>query len=440
MCRRVRFKRLVGLVVGLLVFLGWVSGALAATEVTFWHAMTGTLEERVNDLVKKFNDSQKDYVVVPLRKGSYPETLTAAIAAYRAKTPPDIVQVFEVGTQTMLSSNAIYPVYQLMQEQGIAVNWDDFLGPVRSYYSKDGHLYSMPFNSSTPILYYNKGLFKKAGLADKPPTTFDEIGKDAKQLVSSGATKCGFSNAWPSWLMIENMHAWHDQPIANNDNGFKDLATKLLINDKVGVETMTTLARWQKEGIYTYGGRGPKAEAMFAGGECGIFSTSSGFIGGLVQASTGKFQWGTGDLPRFKGYPQGDSIIGGATLWVMKAKPAEYAGVAQFFRFLAETENQMWWHKNTGYLPISNAAVKALEASGYFKEKPYQFQAFHQIASGKVTPNSQGIRLGNFVSIRDAVEAEMELILNGQKTAKQGLTDAVKKGDEILKEFAALYK
>jgi sn-glycerol 3-phosphate transport system substrate-binding protein len=340
----------------------------------------------------------------------------------------------------MLSSGAIYPVYQLMKDQGIKIDWADFLSVVKSYYSKDGNLYSMPFNSSTAILYYNKSLFQKAGLdPNKPPTTFDEIGKMAKAVVSSGATKIGFTTAWPSWTLVENMHAWHDQPFADNENGFAALATQLKINGSFGVKLWELLARWQKEGIYTYSGRGSKGDQPIINGEAAIGLASTALVGTLTK--TAKFEWGTGNLPKLAGFPQGNSIIGGATLWVMKGhKPEEYKAVAKFLEFLGKTEQQAWWHSITGYVPISNSALKSLQATDHFKKSPNLWTAFGQITSGKTTANSQGIRLGNLVAIRDAIEEELENVIGGKKTAKQGLDDAVKKGNEFLKEFAALYK
>jgi sn-glycerol 3-phosphate transport system substrate-binding protein len=414
--------------------------AAARTEVQFWHALTAVLGERVQEIAKKFNASQGEVEVKAIFKGSYPETLNAAIAAYRAKQPPHVVQVYEVGTQTMLSSGAVYPVYQLMKDHGIAIDWNDLIPPVKTYYSQGGQLYSMAFNSSTPILYYNKDLFKKAGLPDRAPATWEEVEAAAKKIVASGA-RCGFSAAWPSWTLTENMHAWHDQPFADQGNGFDGLATTLLINGPFGVTMMETLARGSKEGWFTYNGRLNKAEANMGAGECGVFLTSSAYIGNLTRASEGKFTWGTGFLPRLAGFPQGNSIIGGATLWVMKgARPEEYRGVAQFFRHLASTENQAWWAGVTGYLPLTNAAVKAMEASGIYQKSPHLRTSVNQMNSGRTTPNSQGIRLGNYVSIRDAIEEQMELIFAGKKTPRQGLDDAVAKSRDVLKEFAALYK
>jgi sn-glycerol 3-phosphate transport system substrate-binding protein len=416
------------------------SAVLAKTEIIWWHAMTGFLGEKVNEIVAKFNASQSDYEVKAVYKGSYPETLTAGIAAYRAKTHPQIMQVFEVGTQTMLSSGAIYPVYQMMKDQGINVNWADFLSVVKSYYSFKGNLYSMPFNSSTAILYYNKTIFKKAGLNPaKAPATYDEIEKAAKAAVLSGATKIGFTVSWPSWILMENMHAWHDQPFSDQDNGFAGLATQLKFNGKLGGQILDLLSRWNDEKIFTYSGRGSKGDQPIINGEAAVGIASTALVGTLTK--TAKFEWGTGSLPRISGYPIGNSIIGGASLWVMKGhKPEEYKAVGRFLEFLGKPDQQAWWHAQTGYLPVSNSALKALQATDHFKKNPDMWTAFDQITKGKTTKNSQGVRLGNLSAIRDVIEGEIENILSNKKTSQQGLDDAVKKGNEMLKEFASMYK
>jgi sn-glycerol 3-phosphate transport system substrate-binding protein len=424
------------LVIGLLAL---PLSAWAKTEIIWWHAMTGFLGERVNDITKKFNASQNEFEVKAVHKGSYPETLTAGIAAYRAKTQPHLIQVFEVGTQTMLSSGAIYPVFQLMKDQGIKIDWNDFISVVKTYYSKGGNLYSMPFNSSTPILYYNKTAFEKAGLDPQvPPKTFEDIEKAARAVVSKGAAKIGFTVSWPSWTLMENMHTWNDQPFANHNNGFSALATELKINGKLGLQVMELLTRWQKEGIFTYSGRGSRGDQPTINGQAAISLASTALVGTMTRTS--KFEWGTGYLPKLSGYPQGNSIIGGASLWVFKGhKKEQYRGVAKFLEFLGQPEEQAWWHANTGYFPLTRAAIKILPPE-HFRKNPNLWTAFAQITSGKTTPNSQGIRLGNFVAIRDTIEGEMENIFSGKKTPKQGLDDAVKKGNQTLKEFASLYK
>jgi len=427
-------------VVAAALLLGGPAESLAKTEIHLWHAMGGQLGETVNELVKQFNQSQAEYEVKALNKGTYPEVLTGAIAAYRQKNPPHIVQVFDVGTQTMLLSGAIYPISQLLKEQEIQVNWGDFIKPVTGYYSKDGNLYSMPFNSSSPILYYNKDAFKKAGLnPDKPPATWKEVGEASKKILAAGAAKCGFTTSWPSWTMLENTFPWHDQPFSTNQNGYAGLDTKLLINGEFGVKHIGQLAAWQKEGVYSYGGRMGQPDPKFINGDCAMLIQSSAVIGGFKKSL--KFAWGTGQLPHWGApYKKQNAVVGGATLWVMKGqKPADYKGVARFMKFIAEPHQQMWWHVTTGYLPITQTAIKNLEAGYHFKKNPEQATALGQL-SAKPTPNSLGHRLGNFVQIREAIESEMENIFAGKKTAKEGLDAAVAKGNEILKEFAAANK
>ncbi|MEX2146250.1 MAG: sn-glycerol-3-phosphate ABC transporter substrate-binding protein UgpB [Candidatus Rokuibacteriota bacterium] len=436
--------------------------AVAKTDIHFWHAMTGQLGEALTAQAKEFNDSQSDYEVKPIRKGTYAETLTAAIAAYRQKNPPHLVQVFEVGTQTMLLSGAVHPVQDLMKEQEIAINWGDFIKPVVGYYMKDGKLYSMPYNSSTPIFYYNKDAFKKAGLdPDKPPKTWKDVESYAKKILAAGAAKCGFSTGWPSWTMMENMHATHDQPFATKNNGFGGVdGVELLINREFGQKHVGQLAAWQKDNVYSYGGRAGTADPKFVNGDCAMYIQSSALIGGFTKGV--KFDWGTGELPHWGApYRKATSIIGGATLWVLKGKPAaEYKGVARFLAFLARPETQMWWHVNTGYLAVSNTAVKNLEQGYHFVKNPKQYTAFAQLTGLPATPpaalagkkaaplkpervataNSSGLRLGNFVQIRDAIEGELENIFGGKKTVKQGLDDAVAKSNALLKDFAATHK
>ena len=426
----------------LLLGSSWCVGeAWARSDIHFWHAMTGQLNDAVDALARKFNERQSDYEVKALRKGTYPETLTAAMTAYRSKTPPHIVQVFDVGTQTMLLSGAIMPVFQMMREQGIVIDWSDFIKPVLSYYSKDGRLYSMPFNSSTPILYYNKDAFQKAGLSpDRPPTTWEEVGQFARRVINAGAAKCGFSTGWPSWILFENMAAWHDLPFATNLNGFGGVDTQLLVNGEFQVKLIARLLSWQAENSYSYGGRMADPDPKFISGECAMYLQSSSLIGRFARSI--RFKWGTGQLPHWgPPYKKGTSIPGGATLWVMQGlPPTDYRGIAQFLKFLAEPDQQAGWHQTTGYVTITNASLKYLGQTNHFLRNPDQWTAFAQLTSGNNTPNTQGIRLGNFVAVRDAIEDELENILARKKSVQQGLDDAVAKGNKILKEFASSYK
>ncbi|MGH8714202.1 MAG: sn-glycerol-3-phosphate ABC transporter substrate-binding protein UgpB, partial [Casimicrobiaceae bacterium] len=347
--------------------------AQAVTEIQWWHSMTGKLNDIVGEIAEKFNASQNDYHVTAIYKGQYDESMTAAIAAYRAGNPPQIVQVFEVGTATMMAAKgAVKPVYQLMAEQHEPFDPKGFLGAVSSYYSdQSGHLISMPFNSSTQVLYVNDDAFKKAGLDPaNPPKTWPEVEKAAAKLKASGAA-CGFTTGWQSWVQLESFSAWHNVPFATLQNGFGGLGTKLEFNGPVQVRHIQNLANWAKKGEFTYKGRKDEPLAAFTSGECGMITTSSGSYANIK--ANAKFAWRVATLPYYadvKGAPQ-NTIIGGASLWVMAGKkPEEYKGVAKFFTYLSSTEVQEKWHQATGYLPITKAAYEATKASGYYDKNP----------------------------------------------------------------------
>jgi len=429
-----------GIAVAALALAGWAADVHARTEISFWHALDGQLGEAVEVLVKQFNDSQGDVEVKAVYKGTYPEVLTAARAAARRKDPPHIVQVYEVGTQSMVVSDFIVPVHRLMQQQKITVDWADFVETITGYYSKDGKLYSMPFNVSTPILYYNKDIFRKAGLADTPPVTWPDVEAASRKILAAGAAKCGFTTPSPSWTMLENTFAWHDQPFATNQNGYTGLDTKLLINREFGLMHIGALARWQKENIFFYGGRQGQPNSAFEDGECAMVLQSSAFIGTYKQSL--KFAWGTGQLPHWgPPYPKANPLLGGATLWVLRGhKPADDKAVAQFLKFITEAPQQKWWTATTGYLPITKTVVRSQQTDAFYRRNPEQWTGVSQLNNAKPTPNSQGLRLGNYVQVREAaIEFELESIFTGKKTVKEGLDSAVERGNAILRQFGVTH-
>ncbi len=418
--------------------------AWAQTEIQFWHAMGGNLGETVNQLAEGFNKSQTQYKVVPVYKGSYTETLTAAIAAFRAKQAPHIVQVFEVGTANMMAAKgAVYPIYQVMADASEPFDPKAFIGPVYGYYSTtDGKLLSMPFNSSTPVLYWNKELLTKAGLdGNKPPQTWPELGEMAKKAVAAGA-KCGFTPQWQTWTLIENYGAWHNLPYATKENGFGGTDIELKFNDTPRVKLIQMFADWGKDKTFVYGGREAKSTAMFTAGDCAFHIASSGSAAGIEKA-LGQDKVGITMMPYSPDViakPQ-NSIIGGATLWVLQGKPtAEYKGVAKFMSYLSSTPVQAKWHQETGYVPITTAAADATEKEGFYKKFPGRDVAVKELTLNPPTPNSKGLRIGNFVQIRDVVDEELEQVWSGKKDAKAALDEAVKRGNELLKRFEAQNK
>jgi sn-glycerol 3-phosphate transport system substrate-binding protein len=414
--------------------------AAAVTEIQWWHAMDGALGEWVADLAAGFNKAQTEYKVNAVYKGNYTEVMTGAIAAFRARQQPHVVQVFEVGTATMMAARgAIKPVHELMAEAGEKFDPGAYLPAVTGYYTTaDGKMLSLPLNSSTPVLYYNKDAFRKAGLDPaRPPRTWPEMGEYGKKLQAAGSP-CGFSTQWQQWILLENFSAWHNVPFASKQNGFGGLDTELQFNGPLQVRLVSQLAEWQKTRTFDYGGRRGDANPKFQTGECGMFLASSAAYAGFVKATTGKFEFGISMMPYWAdapGAPQ-NSIIGGATLWVLAGhKPDEYRGVARFFTYLSSPEVQAASHQRTGYLPITLAAYELTRKQGFYEKHPGTDTSIRQMNNKPPTQHSKGLRLGNLVQIRDVVDEELEAVWAGKKTAKDALDSAVRRGNELLRQF-----
>ena len=411
--------------------------AQAQTEVQWWHSMGGALGEWVNDLAKDFNASQKDYKIVPTFKGSYDESMTAAIAAFRSGNAPHILQVFEVGTATMMASKgAIVPVGKIMADAGVKFDPAAYVPAVAGYYTApNGQMLSFPFNSSTPVFHYNKDAFKAAGLdPEKPPKTWPEVALAAGKLKASGH-KCPFTSSWMSWTQLESFSAWHNTEFATKGNGMRGIDARLTFNSPLHVRHIENLGNMAQGGLLVYKGRGNAADATFVSGECAMITGSSALYGNIKRNS--KFASGISTLPYYPdiaGAPQ-NTVIGGASLWVMSGKKAdEYKGVAQFFAHLSKAEEAAKSHQRTGYLPVTIESFKLTDNSGFYKQNPGTDVSVTQMIR-KTTDKSRGIRLGNFVQIRTITDEELEQVWGGKKTAKDALDSAVKRGNEQLERF-----
>ena len=418
-----------------------VGQAQTRVPIEFWHAMRGPLGETLEGMVAGFNASQSQFQVKATFKGSYPETMVAAIAAFRAGNAPHIVQMFEVGTATMMAAKgAIKPVHELMKETGTPFDPATYLPAVRGYYSSaDGKMVAFPFNSSTPILWYNKDAFRKSGLdPEKPPTTWAELRTAAQRIRAANAAPCGFSTAWPTWIQFETFGALHDIPFATKANGFEGFDAQLTVNSPLFVRHLQLLMDMQKEGTFKYGGRDAAGDSLFPSGECAIVTASSALYGRVSREA--KFAWGVGYLPYYedvKGAPK-NSVIGGAAFWVMTSPRRtvdEYRGVAQFFQYLGSAEVAGKWHMETGYVPISFTGGQYARATGYYQREPWAELPVKQLTRTLPTKNSKGFRLGNMPEIRTVLYEEIERALQGQQTAKQTLDNAVRRGNVILRRF-----
>jgi sn-glycerol 3-phosphate transport system substrate-binding protein len=411
--------------------------ASAQVEIQWWHSMGGALGEWVNDLAKDFNASQKDYKVVPTFKGSYDESMTAAIAAFRAGNAPHILQVFEVGTATMMASrNAIVPVGEVMKKAGVSFDPNAYVPAVAGYYTApNGQMLSFPFNSSTTVFHYNKDAFKAAGLdPEKPPATWPEVALAAAKLKASGH-KCPFTSSWMSWTQLESFSAWHNTEFATKGNGMRGIDARLAFNSPLHVRHIENLSNMARSGLFIYKGRGNAADATFVSGECAMTTGSSALYGSIKRNA--RFAAGIAPLPYYPdvpGAPQ-NTVIGGASLWVMSGKkPEEYKGVAQFFAHLSKPEEAAKSHQRTGYLPLTRASYELTNKSGFYKQNPGTDVSVEQMIR-KTTDKSRGIRLGNFVQIRTIVDEELEQVWRGAKQPKEALDAAVKRGNEQLERF-----
>jgi sn-glycerol 3-phosphate transport system substrate-binding protein len=395
----------------------------------------------VAEQVKRFNDSQGRYTVNASYKGSYIDTMTGAIAAWRAGNPPHIVQVFEVGTATMMAAGpAIRPVHQLLSESGVDLDPKRYVAGVRGYYSDtQGRLISMPHNSSSAIMWLNLDAFRKAGLpTDELPTTWKQVRAAAEKIKAANAAPAAVTTTWPTWIMLEQMAAIHDIPFATKANGFEGMNCELQLTSPFFQKQVEFLLGLQKDGLFRYGGRDNAGDPLFPAGEVAISFNSAGNRARVEREAT--FKWISTPLPYHDDVIQQpkNGVIGGASLWVLTARnraPEEYRGIAEFFRFISDVDQDLWWHKATGYVPLTTAAYEKAQAEGFYRQNPGADAAVRQLSRAEPTPNSMGFRLGGFVEIRNVIQEELEKALQGQQTAAQALEAANRRGNAVLRNF-----
>ena len=415
--------------------------AQGRTEIQFWYGLGGALGERVAEQVTRFNESQSRFRVNANFRGSYVEVMTGAIAAWRAGTPPHIAQVFEVGTATMMAAGpAIRPTHELLGEAGITLDPKRYLAGVRGYYSDtQGRLVSMPHNSSSAVMWINLDAFEKAGLSTTElPKTWAEIRAAAQKIKATNAAEIPISTAWPTWVMFEQMSSIHDVGLATKANGFEGLDAQMNLGAPIFAKHTNMLLEMQREGTFVYGGRDGDGFASFPAGKAAMsFNSSAGRA--QVQRDA-KFRWASVALPYHGDVTQSprNGVIGGASLWTLTARnrtAEEYRGVAEFYRFISEVEQDKWWHHVTGYVPLTLAAYEASRAEGFYTQNPGADAAIIQLSRAEPTPNSQGFRLGGFVEIRNIIQEELERGFQGQQNTETLLANANRRADVVLRNF-----
>lgn len=407
--------------------------------VEFWHAYNGALGDTLAHLVDQFNSSQSKYKVDAVYKGSYADVMSATIAAYRAHNAPDIAMIFDVGTATMQYANGVYvPVYKLMKDNNIPFATSDFIGGAASYYSDaNGNLNSMPFASSTPVLYYNKDIFSKLGA--EPPRTWAELGKVGQDIVSKGLAEHAFTTGWPDWTQFEEYAIWNNFPYATMHNGYDGLkGVQAQLNTQPFIQHVQELADWSKSGVYIYGGRQSDAAPLFIDQKVAMYIDSSATYARIAGGA--KFNFGEAPMPYVAGAPGApqNTVVGGNSLWVIAgAKPEVYAGVAQFLKYLSSADAQSYWGSHTGYVPVSKAGYESLKSSGFYDQHPDFEVAVKELTNKEPTLWSRGIRLGNLPQIRDIEVAALTSVLDGKQSAKDALDQAEQQANKALDDFAA---
>lgn len=423
---------------GLCAALFAASAVHAAQEIHLWHAMQGASGAEIERLAAQFNAAQSEYRVVPVYKGSFEQTLAAALAARKQAAGPDLVQVSELGTADLMSTHDdVRPLWQVMSEDGHSLD-AKVLPAVADYFSDSkGRLLALPLNTATPVLYYNRDAFKRAQLdPSNPPKTWYQMPATLGALQESGST-CPFTTAWPSWVLLENMSAWHNEEFATHQNGMDGGSPRLAFNGRLMVRWIAMLSSWLKSGYFAYSGRGNEAEARFASGECALLTSSSASY--VELRSHSKFDLGVAQLPYYDDFhaaPQ-NTLGGGGALWVMAGRSkADYHGVAKFLAYLARPEVQAEWHQHTGYVPLTMAAYELSRKQGFYAKYPGYEIAVHQLVFKQPTGESKGIRLAHYQRIRGIIDEELEAVWGGKKSPMDALNAAVARGNAVLDRLA----
>ncbi|KZB60839.1 MULTISPECIES: extracellular solute-binding protein [Thalassospira] len=412
--------------------------AEAATEITWWHAMDGALGGVVDQITADFNASQSDYHLVAVNKGGYEDTMTAGIAAFRAKNQPNIIQIFDAGAATIINAKgAVKPVQDLLEENNVKFDINDYIPGVRYFYAdSDGKMIGMPFNSSTPLLYYNKEALAKAGV--DVPKTWQEFEEAAPKLKEAGYIALAQSHS--PWIFFENFMSRHNLQMATANNGYDSTDVEILYNNDALKDHWQHVKDWKDAGYYGYYGRAWGAnQDAFVQQQVAMWIGSSGSFGGLRKSA--QFDFGTSTLPYWKGVGDApkSTFIGGASLFAFSGHSAEEdAGVAAFFQFLTKPETQYYWHKETGYVPITNAAYELAKKDGYYKESPDAEVGIQQL-SEEGGDWTKGYRLGFYVQIREVIYREVDKIMNGEETVDAAFNTIEEEANGLLKRFNDTY-
>lgn len=408
----------------------------AEVTIEFWHAMSGDRIDLIQGIVDDFMAENPNITVEVQYAGSYNDTLNKVISASKAGNAPSVFHSYEIGTLGMINSGMTVAIDDLAAKFDMEIPWDDFFVPVQSYYKYQGKHYSMPFNSSTPLVYYNKTLFEKAGLdPENPPRTFSDIRDAAVALKKSGIDTPITWNLH-SWY-FEEMHCLQDAPFVNNSNGRgEELPTKVLFNGEAGNKILDWWIGMYNDGLFMDVGPGwSNHRAAFGSGEAAMIMSSSSDVNLLTKSLSEKgWELGTGYLPRPEG-ADGGVAIGGGSLWMTSNHtPEEELAALKLVTYISSDEPQKAWHKGTGYFPVRKTAMTELEEEGWFEENPNYRTAFDQLLDSPETLNTAGSLLGVFPETRAIIQSKIQECYAG-KPVSTALDEAAAQVNDLIAEW-----
>lgn len=423
----------------------FAAGSAAAEPVAFeyWYGLTGDLGDVVQETCTRFNASQADYVITCVGQDGYEKAVQNTIAAFRAGQHPTILQSFDAGTADLMLSGQFYPVHQMMADFGIEIDWANYFPAIANYYStSDGKFVSMPFNSSTPVYYVNTAHLADAGITEAP-LTFEGL-EAAMIALKAAGHECPVAYAPSVWIDMEQFSMSHNIPVASNDNGYSGIDTEMLYNTTLHVQHMENIKRWLDEGLYNMRtvDSGLSARDSFVQGECSMFFSSIADHNTVGKVAPPELAWDVQMLPVYEGYERHNTVVGGASLWVLAGKTEqEYRGAAAYLQFLATPKSEEWFVTNTGYIPVTIGAFDALTAKGFYDAAPYAGREI-ALASLTFTPPTnltRGLRIGSMIQTRAEWTNEVTAALNGDKPMQEALDTAVARSNEIMARFAQTY-
>jgi sn-glycerol 3-phosphate transport system substrate-binding protein len=427
--------------------LATLAGAASAQDkikFEYWYGLSGQLGGVVAETCNRFNESQTQYEITCVGQDGYANAVQNTIAAFRAQQHPTIVQAYDAGTADLMMSGEFYPVSKMMADFNIDISWDDYFPGISNYYaSSTGELFSMPFNSSTPMMYYNKDDFAAAGI-DQPPASWEEFEAALRTLKDAGQD-CAFGYEPDTWIDLEQFSMAHGIPIATNNNGYDGLDSEYVYNTTLHVKHMENIKRWYDEDlleIRTSQG-GMNSRDAFAQGECSLMFRSIASHQAVTNLADGRFDWDVAMIPVYEGTERKNTVVGGASLWVLSGKSDdEYRGAAEYLKFLATPESEEYWVSNTGYIPVTKSGYEALNAKGFYENAPYKGRemALVSLTYTDPTPITRGIRLGGFIQARSEWSNEVQAALQGDKTMQEALDTAVSRSNDVLRKFERTYR